>query len=157
MLGSPILHPSTSLTSLLLNQLKQRRRPSIMEYSSRSTTLLVIQTVLRVSLDLRDLPGSASTLSILYATGKSRGSDAAAYVFNWCRFWLDVDLETAMWLTSTLSGTAMIVGIIATATSIWGTKTRCLGWHLGSLLVLSQQMGLLVGLDSLAIGSTWLD
>jgi hypothetical protein len=157
MLGNPILHPSTSLTS-------SPTKPTLTETTDLPLWSILlglplywlIQTVLRVTLDLRDLPGSASTLSILYATGKSRGSDAAAYVFNWCRFWLDVDLETAMWLTSTLSGTAMIVGIIATATSIWGKRAGVWAGILGACWPLSQQMGLLVGLDSLAIGSTWL-
>ena len=157
MLGNPILHPSTSLTSSPTEPTQtETTDPPLWSILLGLPLYWLIQTVLRVSLDLRDLPGSASTLSILYATGKSRGSDAAAYVFNWCRFWLDVDLETAMWLTSTLSGTAMIVGIIATATSIWGKRAGVWAGILGACWPLSQQMGLLVGLDSLAIGSTWL-
>ena len=157
MLGNPILLPSTSLTSSPTEPTQtETTDPPLWSILLGLPLYWLIQTVLRASLDLRDLPGSASTLSILYATGKSRGSDAAAYVFNWCRFWLDVDLDTAIWLTSTASGTAMIVGMIATACSIWGRQAGFWAGVLGACWPLSQQMGLLVGLDSLAIGSTWL-
>ena len=63
---------------------------------------------------------------------------------------MNLDLQTAIWLTSTLSGTAMIVGIIATATSIWGKQAGCWAGIFGACWPLSQQMGLLVGL---AVGS----
>ena len=159
MLGNPIPHPSTSLIS---SPTEPTQETSESVDAPFWTVLLglplywAIQIGLRVSLDLRDLPGSASTLSILYATGKTRGSDAASYVFNWCRFWLDVDLQTAMWLTSTVSGTAMIVGITSVSTSIWGKRAGCWSGILAACWPLSHLMGLLVGLDSLAIGSTWL-
>ena len=157
MLGNPIPHLSTSLTSSPTKPTQNDSvEPPLWSILLGLPIYWIIQTVLRISLDLRDLPGSASTLSILYTTGKTRGSDAASYVFNWCRFWLDVDLETAMWLTSTLSGTAMIVGMIATATSIWGRQAGVWAGILAACWPLSQQMGLLVGLDSLAIGSTWI-
>ena len=161
MLGNPIPHLSTSLTSSPTEPTPEASETDSVETPFWTVLLGLplywfIQIALRSALDLRDLPGSASTLSILYTTGKTRGSDAASYVFNWCRFWLDVDLQTAMWLTSTVSGTAMIVGIISVATSIWGRKAGCWAGLLGASWPLSQQMGLLVGLDSLAIGSTWL-
>lgn len=159
--GNPILHLSTSLISSPTESTpdSSNTEPGTPRFWIVTLGLPIywfIQSILRFTLDLRDLPGSASTLSILYATGKTRGADAASYVFNWCRFWLDLDLQSAIWLTSTLSGTAMIVGIIATATSIWGKQAGCWAGIFGACWPLSQQMGLLVGLDSLAIGSTWL-
>lgn len=165
--GNPILHQNMSLTSSPTessgsNDFIEGSIPSgpreypIWSILAGLPVYWMIQVVLRMTLDLRDLPGSASTLSVLYATQKTRGSDAAAYVFNWCRFWLDVDLNTAIWLTSTVSGTAMIVGLIATASSIWGKEAGFWAGILGACWPLSQQMGLLVGLDTLAIGSMWL-
>lgn len=164
MRGSPIPHQNMSLTSSptdSINEvdgdtLSESHRLPLWSILTGLPIYWILQAIFRTTMDLRDLPGSASTLSVLYATQKARGSDAAAYVFNWCRFWLDMDLNTAIWLTSTLSGTAMIVGLITTASSIWGREAGFWAGVLGACWPLSQQLGLLVGLDPLAIGSSWL-
>ena len=77
------------------DQSKQGVEPPLWSILIGLPNLLDHSVTIEASLDYATYQGSASTLSILYATGKSRGSDAA-YVFNWCRFWLDVDLEDRM-------------------------------------------------------------
>ena len=116
----------------------------------------LIHTILRWALDLRDLPGSASTLSILYTTDNVNGSDAASYTFSWLQFWLGMSLEHSIYLVSIVSGLSMVIGLILVAGSIWNRKAAMWAGLMGACWQLSQQMGLLVGLDPLAIGCTWL-
>ena len=117
---------------------------------------LFIHSLLRWTLDLRDLPGSASTLSILYTTQNVKGSDAASYAFTWLQFWIGLSMEHSIYLVSLLSGLSMVIGLIMVAGSIWNRKAAMWAGLMGACWQLSQQMGLLVGLDPLAIGCTWL-
>ncbi len=117
---------------------------------------LSIQLVLRFSLDLRDLPGAASTKSILYAIDNPRSVDAASYTFRWLKYWLNVPLEIGIHLSSICSGLSMVVGLILFASSLINKRAGMWAGIFGACWPLTQFLGLLIGLDSLAIGTSWL-
>ncbi len=117
---------------------------------------LSIQLLLRLSLDLRDLPGAASTKSILYAIDNPRSVDAASYAFRWLNYWLNIPLDIGIQLLSIGSGLSMVVGLILFATSLVNKRAGMWAGIFGACWPLTQFLGLLIGLDSLAIGTSWL-
>ena len=112
------------------------------------------QIILRYTLDLRDYPGAAGTLSLYRATGRDAGTDVAAYVFRWLQYWLNVDLHTANTILSVSSGTAIVLSSIVIA---WCVLDRQVALWCGLFTALwtpHQFIAILTGIDPLVLGGT---
>lgn len=112
------------------------------------------QFVLRQSLDLRDYPGAAGTLSLYRATGRDAGTDTAAYVLRWLQYWLNVDLHTANTILSVSSGTAIVFSSIIIAWCTLGRTTALWCGLFAALWTPHQFIAILTGIDPLVIGGT---
>lgn len=147
-----------SLTSSNTKAIKtlQTTEISFWWLGSGALVYAILQIIIRLGLDLRDFPGSASTLSILYASNETRGLDVAGYAFKWWTYWVGVNLEAAIWLTSVLSGLGMVLGTTLLGNAIWSRQVGAWVGVFTACWALTQQLGVLVGVDGIAIGCTWL-
>ena len=115
-----------------------------------------IQLLLRSTLDLRDYPGAAGTLSLLRATGNDTGRDIGAAALQFLQSTFNIDLHTANTLLSIGSGILIVAGCIAIAWRTFGRSVAMWTGILGALWTPHQLMALLTGVDPLILGSTML-
>ena len=114
----------------------------------------LVQIFLRHTLDLRDYPGAAGTLSLYRATGRDAGTDIAAYGLRWLQYWLNVDLHAANTILSVGSGSAIVLSSTVIAWRVLGREAALWSGLFAALWTPHPFMAILTGIDPMVLGGT---